>query len=157
VSAIPPAARGGGIAFRLAQLGAHAADQFAAELADHDLTPPLVGIMRILQFESGLSQQALADRLGMVPSRVVALVDDLEVRGWVARERDGGDRRVNLLTVTKAGSEAFKVIANVARTHERRTTAGLDDTERDQLLGLLAKLAELRGLTPGVHPGYRRH
>jgi DNA-binding MarR family transcriptional regulator len=91
----------------------------------------------------------------MVPSRIVAYVDDLEARGWVARTRDPSDRRVNLLTVTAQGDEAFGVIASVARAHERRVTAALDDDERATLAELLGKLADASGLTPGVHPGYR--
>lgn len=155
VPSAPLSAARGGIAFLLAQLGSHAAEQFAAALAKRDLTPPLVGIVRMLQVEPGLSQQALAEKLGMVPSRIVAYVDDLEGRGWVARTRDSGDRRVNVLTVTQTGRNAFASIAEIAREHEERVTAGLDADDRATLLALLTKLSELRGLTPGVHPGYR--
>jgi len=144
-----------GIAFLLAQLGAHGAERFAAALADHDLTPPLVGIMGLLRFEPGLSQQELAAKLGMVPSRVVAYVDDLEGRGWITRTRDADDRRVNVLTVTKAGDAAFTTVANIARTHEANITDGLTKSERATLLALLTKLVERQALTPGVHPGYR--
>jgi DNA-binding MarR family transcriptional regulator len=152
-SAPPP---GPGIAFLLAQLGAHAADEFARSLAPLELTPGLAGVLRLLRVEPGLSQQDLARRLGLVPSRVVALVDDLEQRGWIQRARDTGDRRVNVLTLTDAGNQAFAKVAAVARAHEARITAGLTDAERDRLRALLAALAERRELTPGVHPGYRR-
>jgi DNA-binding MarR family transcriptional regulator len=145
-----------GIAFLLTQLGTAAAEQFAAALTEHDLTPPLVGMMHALRAQPGISQQELAAHLGMVPSRIVAFVDDLEGRGWVSRTRDSSDRRVNLLTLTDAGEEAFGVIAGVARTHERRVTSALSDDERTVLAALLHKLADARGLTPGVHPGYRR-
>jgi DNA-binding MarR family transcriptional regulator len=149
----PP--RNGGIAFLLAQLGSHAAQQFGAALAAEGLTPALAGIMRLLRVEPGLSQQQLAERLGTVPSRIVGYVDDLEARGWISRARDPGDRRVNVLTVTAAGGDAFRALATVARGHERRITAGLDDQERAALLALLTKLAAAQELTPGVHPGYR--
>jgi DNA-binding MarR family transcriptional regulator len=144
-----------GVAFLLAQLGAHAAEQFAHALSEQGLTPALAGILRLLQAEPGSSQQQLADRLGMVPSRMVGMVDDLESRGWIARSRDTVDRRVNVLTVTPAGRAAFKSIATVARNHEKRITAGLDAAEHATLRELLAKLAASQELTPGVHPGYR--
>jgi DNA-binding MarR family transcriptional regulator len=153
--AAAPPARGGGIAFLLAQLGAGAADEFALALAEHDLTPPYAGIMRLLQARPGLSQQRLAEELGLAPSRIVAYIDDLEGRGWIERARDAGDRRVNVLTITAAGRAAFTAIAGVGREHEKRVTAGLSDAERTRLLALLTKLAQLRGLAPGVHPGYR--
>ena len=144
------------MAFLLAQLGFAAADEFSRALDEHELTPPLVGIMRILQLQPGLSQQQLASMLGIVPSRLVALIDDLERRGWIERTRDAVDRRVNVLTVTAAGREAAGAIASVAKNHEKKMTGGLDAGERETLLALLTKLAALRGLTPGVHPGYRR-
>jgi DNA-binding MarR family transcriptional regulator len=153
-AAVPP--RQGGIAFLLAQLGAHASAQFAEALVAEGLTPGLAGVMRLLRTEPGMSQQQLAERLGTVPSRVVGYVDDLEARGWVARTRDPEDRRVNVLTITPAGAEGFKALATVARTHERRITAGLDEAEKATLLELLGRVAAAQGLLPGVHPGYRR-
>jgi DNA-binding MarR family transcriptional regulator len=144
-----------GVAFLLAQLGAHAAEQFSRALSDTGLTPPLVGILRLLQAEPGLSQQQLAERLGMVPSRIVAYVDELESRGWIARSRAAVDRRVNVLTTTAAGHEAFTTVATISRDHEKRITTGLDAGERTLLRELLSKLAANQGLTPGVHPGYR--
>lgn len=151
----PTPPRQGGIAFLLAQLGAHAAEQFSASLAESGLSPALAGIMRLLRTEPGLSQQQLAERLGTVPSRIVGYVDDLEGRGWITRSRDPGDRRVNVLTFTDAGAEAFKVLATLSRAHERRITASLDEDERSALLALLAKLSTAQQLAPGVHPGYR--
>ena len=145
-----------GIAFLLTQLGTSAAEEFASALTEHELTAPLVGMLHALRARPGISQQELATHLGMVPSRIVAFVDDLEARGWVARTRDQADRRVNLLTLTPLGEEAFGVVAGVAKAHERRVTAALDDDERATLAALLRKLADARGLTPGVHPGYKR-
>jgi DNA-binding MarR family transcriptional regulator len=145
-----------GIAFLLTQLGTSAAEEFAAALTEHELTPPLVGMLYALRARPGISQQELAGHLGMVPSRIVGFVDDLESRGWVARTRDSSDRRVNLLTLTRAGEDAFGVIAGVAKAHEQRVTSALEDDERETLAQLLRKLADARGLTPGVHPGYKR-
>ena len=42
---------------------------------------------------SGISQQELASRLGMVPSRLVALLDELEARGFLERRNNADDRR----------------------------------------------------------------
>ncbi len=149
----PP--RHGGVAYLLTQLGTHAADQFALALGEHDLTPPLAGIMRLLRGVPGLSQQQLAEQLGVAPSRIVTYIDDLETRGWIQRTRDSQDRRVNLLTLTAQGQKAFTSLAAVSREHETTITAGLTAAERETLLELLTKLADHLSLTPGVHPGYR--
>jgi len=57
-----------------------------------DLTPPHAGILRALTSSAGVSQQALAGRLGVLPSRLVGLVDEARVRGLVER-RDKPRRR----------------------------------------------------------------
>jgi DNA-binding MarR family transcriptional regulator len=150
------AARDGGVAFLLAQLGAHAAAAFAERLKPLDLTPQQAGVMRRLAQAPGESQRALADALGMHPPRLVALIDDLESRGLVQRSRDPADRRNYALSLTTAGRETMTRIATVAREHERALTAAIDDHERAELAAVLRRLADEQGLTPGVHPGFRR-
>jgi DNA-binding MarR family transcriptional regulator len=144
-----------GVAFMLAQLGSYAAEQFASRLAEHDLTPPLAGILRMLRVEPGLSQQQLAERLGAAPSRIVSYLDDLEARGWLVRTRDSADRRINVLTLTAAGNDAVNSLFAIGKSHERRITASLDEKEHAALLALLSKLAASAHLAPGVHPGFR--
>jgi DNA-binding MarR family transcriptional regulator len=145
----------GGAAFLLAQLGAHAASRFGERIAAHDLTPPMAGILGLLSASPGTSQQELANRLGMLPSRLVAFVDDLEERGLVQRVRDDVDRRRNSLQLTDDGRAALATIAKIGREHEGSMTAALSDREREQLVKLLGRIADEQGLTRGVHPGYR--
>jgi DNA-binding MarR family transcriptional regulator len=57
--------------------------------------------------------------------------------------------------LTEAGRAALETIGRVARAHEADVCAALTDTERNQLIALLGRIAEQQGLTPGVHPGYR--
>jgi DNA-binding MarR family transcriptional regulator len=74
----------------------------------------------------------------------------------VQRSRDPADRRNYALSLTPAGRETMTRIATVARQHERAVTAAIDDDERAELANVLRRLADDQGLTPGVHPGYRR-
>ena len=147
---------GGGIAFLLAQIGHHAAEKFAERIATIDLTPPQAGILRVIAAEPGRSQQQLSAQLGMLPSRVVAFVDELEDRGYVERRKSPEDRRRHALYLTAAGKKLMQKISELARQHERQLTAGLDDEHRAQLRTMLATIAARQGLTPHVHPGYRR-
>lgn len=152
---IPPERRGG-TAFLLAQLGAHAAEKYAEAIDEIELTPPLTGILWVLSSRDDLSQQELARTLGMLPSRVVAYVDDLEGRGWVERVRSTVDRRANVLVLTDTGRKTLQEIMRISQDHERRMTSALSATERTELAALLVKIADHEGLTPGVHPGFRR-
>jgi DNA-binding MarR family transcriptional regulator len=147
---------GPGSAFLLAQLGAFAAARFAERIAALDLMPPQTGLIRAIAADPGRSQQALARLLGTPPSRLVALVDGLDERGLVERRRNPDDRRLHALYLTDAGEALLARIAEVARAHDDAICAGLAAAERTQLRALLARLADTHGLTPGVHPGYRR-
>jgi DNA-binding MarR family transcriptional regulator len=145
-----------GAAFLLAQLGAHAAGRYAEKVAALDLDPAQTGVLHLIARRPGQSQQALADRLGVAASRVVALVDGLESRGLLARRRSVTDRRNYELDLTDEGQQLLGRLREVAKAHEADVTAALDADERAQLVGLLQKVADQQGLMPGVHPGYRR-
>jgi hypothetical protein len=63
------------------QVGAHAASRFAERLSVLEFIPAHAGIFRILAATPAITQQALATALGTLPSRLVAIVDDLESKG----------------------------------------------------------------------------
>ena len=143
------------IAFLVAQLGAYAAERFGERAAALDFTRPQAGLLRLISREPGQSQQAVARRLGTPPSRLVALVDDLEQRGLIERRRNPGDRRNYALHLTAAGEQAMADLSQASLEHEQAIAAPLTAAERAQLSKLLGKLAAAHGLVPGIHPGYR--
>ena len=147
--------RNDGIAFLLAQLGHHAATMFAEQVATVGLTPPHAGILRAIAAEPARSQQALSAQLGMLPSRVVVYVDELEGRGYVERRANPKDRRLYALHLTAAGKRLMRKLSQLAREHEVQLTAALDPEQYSALRGLLTTVAQQQGLTPRVHPGYR--
>ena len=143
-------------AFLLAQLGAHAASQFAERLGVLELTPADAGILRLLRAEAGLSQQELAARLRIHPSRLVAILDNLEKRGFVERRANPEDRRLYSLHLTEAGGEVLEKIGSVARKHQDALLSSISLEERNTLATLLLRIADQQGLVRGVHPGYQR-
>jgi DNA-binding MarR family transcriptional regulator len=88
----------------------------------------------------GMSQRDLAEALGLDPSQVVLLVDELTDAGLVERRPSETDRRTKLVVPTGAGRD-------VRRRAERATAAahavelgGLTEAEQDQLKALLGRL-----------------
>ncbi|MBO2465585.1 MarR family transcriptional regulator [Actinomadura sp. LCR2-06] len=144
-----------GVAFLLAQLGAHAAGQFADRIAGLDLTPAQAGLLRMLAAAPGRSQRELAGDLGMPPSRFVPFADELEERGLIERRRNATDRRVYALHLTGKGEALLTELAQAGMAHELSLCEALNDEERDRLLALLRRIADQQGLHPDVHPGYR--
>jgi DNA-binding MarR family transcriptional regulator len=137
------------IAALLAQLGQHSADRFSARIAELDLTGPQAGILRAIAGEPGRSQQALSEQLGLLPSRVVAFIDDLERRTLLQRRRNPGDRRLYALYLTEQGEALMNELAAVSEAHEAEITTGLSEEQRSQLSQLLTDLAERQQLAGG--------
>jgi DNA-binding MarR family transcriptional regulator len=119
------------------------------------LTRPHAGILRIIGLAPGLSQQELARRLSILPSQLVALIDELEKRGFIERRQDAMDRRTYALHLTTSGRDMTEQIGRIAREHDDAICGALNVQERQQLSSLLGRIAEQQGLSPGVHPGYR--
>lgn len=142
-------------AFLLAQVGARAGERFAQRLEPLAVQPSDVGILRLITTEESLSQQRLAEKLGVVPSRVVVLIDALEKKGLVARARSARDRRSYELRLTEEGQRVMGEMREIGSAHEQDMTAALSFEERQELARLLDKIAISLDLTPNVHPGYR--
>jgi DNA-binding MarR family transcriptional regulator len=151
-----PTARSGTATFLLAQAGAHAALRFAERIAVLGLTPPHAGILRCIAGQPGISQRDLAERLGVLPSRLVALLDELEQSGYVERLPDPQDRRGHALQLKEAARVTLQQLGDIAREHEAEVLRALSPGERATLQALLERIARDQGLTPGVHPGFRR-
>jgi DNA-binding MarR family transcriptional regulator len=145
----------GGVAFLLAQVGGQAARRFADRVAKLDLTPAQAGILRAIASQPGCSQQALSERLSLIPSRVVAFIDGLEERGVVERRRNPADRRLHALYLTPSGEMTMSELGQIALQHEQDLLEGLTQEQRAMLTDLLVIIADREGLTPGAHPGYR--
>ncbi|RFU20399.1 MarR family winged helix-turn-helix transcriptional regulator [Geodermatophilus marinus] len=96
----------------------------------------------------GISQRDLAETLGLDPSQVVLLVDELTDAGLVERRPSEADRRTKLVVPTPAGVAARGRAARaVAGAHDDRLAA-LSAEERDLLRGLLGRVVD--GVLPVV-------
>jgi len=145
-----------GAAFLLAQLGAHAADRFGQRIKRLRLAPRHAGILRIIARTPSCNQRALAKRLGVLPSRMVVLLDELTEKGLVERKRSTKDRRHSELVLTKRGRAMLQKLSKLAAEHEADLCAALTSKERGLLAALGRKIVHQQGLTPDVHPGYRK-
>jgi DNA-binding MarR family transcriptional regulator len=143
-------------AFLLAQVGAHAAARFAERLEALKLTPAHAGLLRFIGSSSGTNQQELALRLGMYPSRMVALVDELQQRQLMERRPNPRDRREYSLELSADGKRTLEEIGRVAREHQDALLTALNKAERETLAALLLRIADQQQLTRGIHPGFAR-
>src|SRR5438093_8789076 len=99
------------VGFLVSAVGWHSSQGFATALVPLGLEPPHAGLLRQVAANEGRSQQALAEALGTAPSRVVALVDDLEAKGLVERRANPKDRRARALHLTAEGRQMLERVA----------------------------------------------
>src|SRR6266700_6654379 len=92
------------VAFLLVQLGLHIAGLFGERLKPLGLEQRQAGMLIRLAENDGRSQQAIAELMGINPTRMVFLTDELEKLGLVERRRNPADRRSHALYRTNAGT-----------------------------------------------------
>lgn len=63
---------------------------------------------------------------------------------------------MHALHLTPAGERLLHRLAQIGRAHGDAMFGSLTTDERGELRALLARVADAHGLTPGVHPGFRR-
>lgn len=74
-------------------------------------------------------------------------VRTLELRGWVSRALDAGDRRRHLVQITPNGQEVVKAVQAAQRQRLERVMEHLTVQERGQLVALTRKLAHAVEMT----------
>ena len=97
--------------------------------------------------------------LGFDPSVLVAILNELELRGFAARRRDRADRLRHIVAITAAGAEALCEVDRHVGEVERQLFADLDENEIENLHGLLARIRTNPYDPPAPKPDrpYRPH
>jgi DNA-binding MarR family transcriptional regulator len=129
--------------FLLKRLGMTAKEQ-SLDAYEHlsGLHPYHHAILAVLDEGSRETQGAIADALGYDKGQLVGLLDDLEDKGLVERQRDPADRRRQIVRMTTAGRKRLGELRQLHRRLEQDFLAPLDDEERRELHVLLRRLAE---------------
>ena len=149
----------GGFALLLVQLGMEAARQFAEQLAPLGVEPRHAGVLLRLAANEGKAQQVIGELIGLNPTQMVFLVDELESRGFVERRRNPSDRRSYALYLTPSGRDMLSKVFEAGRVHQARFGASLSASEQEQLTELLRRIARDQRITgesmPGIPPRRR--
>ncbi len=156
----PPAARprkrakteGGGVSaldpgilrelagYNIRRAEVHMRQQFEREIGAKGLRPPEFSTLVLIAANPLATQAEIAHALNIQRPNMVGLIGGLEARGLIARTVYEHDRRNHILELTLRGAALLEEAARAVRELDRRVTACWTDRERDQVVGLLARL-----------------
>jgi DNA-binding MarR family transcriptional regulator len=111
--------------------------RIASALEVLDLTPALFGLLNLLGSVEGANQQELGRAMGVDPSTMVSLIDELETRGLAKRQPHPNDRRARAVVLTAQGRRLRERGRRMANQVEDEVLGGLSDADRQELLRLL--------------------
>ena len=111
---------------------------FIRTLAVVDIKPTQYSVMTVIGANPGLTQAAVAKRLGIERARLVHLLDSLEQRKLVKRVSSATDRRSHALHLTAPGEEQLRKFKRLAAEHERHVAEKIGKENRERLLQILS-------------------
>lgn len=121
----------------------HTADlvrrQAAAIIEPHGITVQQFNVLRILRGagDDGLPTLEIAKRMVEQTPGITRLLDRLEAKGLVRRQRCPKDRRQHLCWITKPGLDTLAALDELSNQGHEHTLKGLSDTDRKTLIRLL--------------------
>ncbi|MBC8391299.1 MAG: MarR family transcriptional regulator [Deltaproteobacteria bacterium] len=113
------------------------------------LTGPQSAILRTLIITGPISSADLSRKLYVTPSNITGIIDRLEKKGLVERNRQDADRRIALLTLTESGMNLGKTLPDPIET---KLISELADLEQGhvQMLSLainqVLSLLDIKGI-----------
>jgi len=103
------------------------------------LTPASFGLLNVLGARRGATQRELGSAMGIDPSTMVSLIDELEAGELAKRQPHPKDRRAREVVITSKGRRLLERGRQMALQVEDEVLGGLNAGERRELLKLLRR------------------
>jgi MarR family transcriptional regulator, organic hydroperoxide resistance regulator len=126
-----------GMGYRIKVLSQLLHRRLSEGLAPCGLTPFHWLVLSCLWEEDGLPTSSIGEKLQQVGGTLTGVLDRMEERGLVYRERDRGDRRIWRIWLTDAGKELETVLPPIALELREQVMQGISDCEREIFSQLL--------------------
>jgi DNA-binding MarR family transcriptional regulator len=127
------------------KLGRITMHRYTEALEPFGIRPRHVAALIELRDRGELTQQSLCGQLHLDPTNLVAILNELEEKGFATRRRDPEDRRRHLVEVSKKGIAVIEKVSEVMDGVEAELLDGLEPAEREQLEVMLTSIWERSG------------
>ena len=111
--------------------------------AEFMVTGPQLLCLQTLHEDGPLTTSALAKLIHLSNSTVVGILDRVEQKGWVQRERSTGDRRVVLVDLTQQGEEFLAKAPGLLQDRLAQGLRSLPEKEQLEIAQALEKIVKL--------------
>lgn len=115
---------------------------FSETFASLDLTQKQVSALWLVGEMPGVSQIELGRRLRMDRATTMTIVNRMQERGYMRRERSASDGRKQALYLTEAGAAALVEAKACIAEHEAWLKARFTREETEKLVEMLARIHE---------------
>jgi DNA-binding MarR family transcriptional regulator len=113
---------------------------FDKRMAKYELRAVDFSVLSLLKANPNITQKRLSQAVNVSPPNLANLLDKLEERGLVLRQRNPLDKRSQTLVLTAEGLQLCNKAEKTTADLENDATAMLSEQERAQLLNLLQKI-----------------
>src|SRR3954454_8507363 len=127
------------------KLGRITMHRFTEALEPFGIRPRHVAALIELRDRGELTPETLCGQLHLDPTNLVAILNELEQKGYATRRRDPEDHRRHLVEVSKKGIAVIDKVSEVMDGVEEEMLDGLAPDEREQLEELLTSIWERSG------------
>ena len=114
-------------------------------LKPYDLTVEQLQLLKNIAEDTALSQQQLCEVVQKSAANVTRILDRLERKNCVRRERNPADRRSILLFLTAQGRELIAEVTTVLESFSEQLTRGISKQEQELLSRLLYTMQDNLG------------
>ncbi|OKH86335.1 hypothetical protein LF95_23120 [Thalassospira sp. TSL5-1] len=117
---------------------------FVASLTHLDLKPTTFSALAVINTNPDISQTDLARSLAMERSNIVVMIDELESRELIVRNKVPTDRRVYALRLTDKGTALFNDASRAVQHHEDKLLEDFSSDEKEQLVQMLIRIQKVK-------------
>lgn len=115
---------------------------FAETFSDLGLTQKQVSVLWLVGDQQGISQIEVGSRLHMDRATTMTIVNRLQDRSYLRRERSAADGRKQALYLTERGHEALAEAKQCIASHESWLKSRFSRQEIEKLVEMLARIHE---------------
>jgi len=115
------------------------------------LTSPQLLLMRTIQSSPKMTLRQLSNNSNMSQATATSILDRLEKRGFIKRERDTKDKRKVHAVITAEGEQVLEQAPQLLQDNFIEQFQALDQWEQTQILSSLQRVSRMMN-TPDISP-----